>query len=341
VIMITGDHAATARNVATEIGLVGDEADEDEFRSGADIDRCLAGAHPDMLLSGRVFSRVSPEQKLRLIEFFQARGSIVAMTGDGVNDAPALKQADIGIAMGLRGTAVAREASAMVLQNDEFGTIVEAVFQGRAIFENIRKFVVYLLSCNTSEVLVVTLAILAGAPLPLLPLQILFLNLVTDVFPALALGVGEGSAILMHKRPRPASEHILARRHWVRIILFGLVISAAVLGAMVLAVYGLGLDPGHAVTISFCTLALSQLWHVFNMRTDLRRPFDNEVSRNPWVWGAVVLCIGLIVGAIYVELPRQLLDLEHPGTGGWLLILAMSVLPLLAAPFVRMVERRV
>jgi len=340
VIMITGDHAATARNIATEIGLAASNASDDEFMSGADIDRLLESPRPEGLIAGRVFSRVSPEQKLRLIDFFQQRGSIVAMTGDGVNDAPALKKADIGVAMGIRGTAVAREAASMVLQDDDFGTIVDAVSQGRTIFENIRKFVFYLLSCNISEVLVVALAILGGAPLPLLPLHILFLNLVTDVFPALALGVGEGSDRLMHQRPRSPSEHVLTRHHWIGIVLFGLVISATVLSAMALAIFGLGFDPQHAITVSFCTLALAQLWHVFNMRSDLRSPVDNEVSRNPWVWGAVLLCIALILGSIYLELPARLLQLRHPGIEGWAVILSMSILPLLAAPVVRTLARR-
>ena len=181
--MVTGDHAATARNVAAEIGLIGPEADDAAFASGADVDRVVGECNLEDLHARRVVSRVSPEQKLRLIDCFQRHGAVVAMTGDGVNDAPALRKADIGIAMGVRGTAVAKEAAEMILQDDDFGTIVEAISQGRAIFENIRKFVFYLLSCNTSEILVVTLATLVGAPLPLLPLQILFLNLVTDVFP--------------------------------------------------------------------------------------------------------------------------------------------------------------
>jgi len=334
VIMVTGDHAATARNVAIEIGLIAADADDLQFASGADVDALVHRCDLAELSERRVISRVSPEQKLRLIECFQDHGAVVAMTGDGVNDAPALKKADIGIAMGIRGTAVAKEASEMVLQDDNFGTIVEAIAQGRAIFENIRKFVLYLLSCNISEVLIVCLATLAGAPLPLLPLQILFLNLVTDVFPALALGVGAGSPALMQQRPRDPREGLLTRRHWVRIVLHGLVIAAAVLGAMAIAILGLGFAAREAVTVSFCTLALAQLWHVFNMRSDLASLISNEVTNNPWIWGALILCLVLVVGAIHNDLAAGLLGLADPGRRGWLLIAGMSMLPLLAAPVV-------
>ncbi|HEY5642082.1 MAG TPA: cation-transporting P-type ATPase [Woeseiaceae bacterium] len=340
VIMVTGDHAATARNVAAEIGLIGPHPDDAAFASGADVEPLAGECDLAELHARRVVSRVSPEQKLRLIDCFQRHGAIVAMTGDGVNDAPALRKADIGIAMGVRGTAVAKEAAEMILQDDNFGTIVEAISQGRAIFENIRKFVFYLLSCNISEVLVVSLATLAGAPLPLLPLQILFLNLVTDVFPALALGVGEGSDALMRYPPRDPREQVLTRRHWLRIVLYGLVISTSVLAAMAIAMLVLGFDTQRAVTVSFCTLALAQLWHVFNMRSDLRRLFDNEITRNPWVWGALLLCLLLVLGAIYNELAAALLGLTDPGLDGWLLIAGFSIVPLLAAPGVRRLSRR-
>ena len=304
VVMVTGDHRATADHIAAQLGI-------DE-----------------------VHARVTPEQKLALIDRYQAAGHVVAMTGDGVNDAPALKKADIGVAMGKRGTAVAREASAMVLVDDNFGTIVEAVAQGRAIFGNIRKFVVYLLACNTSEVLVIGLATIAGAPLPLLPLQILFLNLVTDVFPALALGLGEGSVTLMRERPRPSTEKILMPGHWARIGLRGFLIAAAVLGAMAVAIYALDLDRASAVTISFLTLALAQVLHVFNMRDASSPVFVNEVTRNPFVWIAVAICVLLLLMALYVPVFSSVLSLEPPDLAGWLLVGVASALPAIAATLV-------
>ena len=184
------------------------------------------------LLQTEIFARVSPTEKLKLVRAYQAAGEIVAVTGDGVNDAPALRQADIGVAMGLRGTDVARQAADMILLDDAFPTILVAIREGRVIFGNIRCFATYLLSCNLSEVVVVGIAILSGLPLPLLPLQILFLNLVTDVFPAFALAMGEGGPNVLGRPPRDPKEQILARAQWVAIVLHGLTLTAATFGAL-------------------------------------------------------------------------------------------------------------
>ena len=335
VVMVTGDHLSTASNIGLELGLVNAHPTAGEICDAHMLfrpDHALRKADLDRL---RIVARATPQQKLDLIGLLQQQGSIVAMTGDGVNDAPALKKADIGIAMGIRGTAVAREAAAMVLQDDNFSSIVEAIAQGRAIYENIRKFVVYLFSCNISEILIVSLATIAGAPLPLLPLQILFLNLVTDVFPALALGVGRGSSALMARSPRPASEPLLTRQHWSLIVAYGILMSASVLGAMVIALYVLGFDSEKAVTVSFCTLALAQLWHVFNMRA---RPWDwvrNEITGNTWVWAAIGLCLFLVLGAVYLPGVNTVLNLVPPGLTGWSLIIGMSLMPLMLGPLAR------
>ncbi len=214
VVMITGDQAATAAYVADAVGLAGGIDESEVVIRGARL-----GLRP-ISPGPAVFARVTPSQKLDIIASHQRQRRVVAMTGDGVNDAPALKKADIGIAMGQRGTEVAKEAADMVLKDDAFGTIVSAVEQGRAIFANIRRFVLYLMSCNLSEILIIGLAAAVNSPLPILPLQILFLNMVTDVFPALALGLGGADGSLMGQPPRDADEPILRRSDWRRIALY-------------------------------------------------------------------------------------------------------------------------
>ena len=218
------------------------------------------------VLTAQVFARVTPAQKLDLVRLYQSAGEVVAMTGDGVNDAPALQMADIGVAMGLRGTEVAREAADIVLRDDAFGSIVAAVREGRVIFGNLRRFLVYLLSCNISEVMVVALAVVAGLPLPLLPLQILFLNLVTDVFPAFALATGEGEEDVLRRPPRDPREPLLGTPQWLFIAGYGALLTASTLAALIIGRYGLELEGDALVTVSFLTLAFAQLWHVFNMR---------------------------------------------------------------------------
>jgi Ca2+-transporting ATPase len=328
VVMLTGDQVPTARYVGREVGLAGGE--DDLVVEGHELGppESLDEAAEDRILKTRVFARVTPRQKLDLVRLYQHRGHIVAMTGDGVNDAPALKQADIGIAMGKRGTQVAREAADMILRDDAFATIVSAVEQGRVIFGNIRTFIRYLMSCNVSEILVVFLASIANAPLPILPMQILFLNLVTDVFPALALGLGEGNRLVMRDPPRDPNEPILTRSHWIGIGGYGVLIAGAVLAALAIALRYLGVDEPTAVTISFITLAMAQLWHVFNMRTRGSSVVWNAIVRNPFVWGALLLCMLLIVAAVYLPGLNVVLSTTSPGVDGWLLAVGMSLVPL-------------
>ena len=326
VVMVTGDQAATARKVALAVGLV-DEGDADVLE-GRDLRELGAsGGDRARIKEAPILARVSPKQKLDLIDVYQSDGLIVAMTGDGVNDAPALKKADIGVAMGRRGTQVAQEAADMVLQDDAFTTIVAAVEQGRAIFNNIRKFVLYLLSCNLSEIFTVGLASVLALPLPILPLQILFLNLVTDVFPALALGVGEAEEGLMQRPPRDPDEEIIMRHHWYAIGGYGMLITLAVLGALGLALGWLNMPREQAVTVSFLTLASAQLWHVFDMRDLGTGLLRNEISANPYIWGALGICLVLLLLAVYLPGLSTVLSTVDPGLNGWLLVLGMSVLP--------------
>lgn len=331
VIMLTGDQIQTARYIAAAVGL---ESDNDarimhgkNLPSGEELRSCETGHSP--VMSTSIFARISPDQKLDLIEHYQKEGHIVAMTGDGVNDAPALKKADIGIAMGLRGTQVAREAADMVLTDDAFSTIVTAIEQGRVIFNNIRAFIFYLMSCNVSEVLVVGLATLINIPLPVLPLQILFLNLVTDVFPALALGFSEGEPAIMSRHPRHPWEPILTGRHWRYIGFYGLIITIAVLGSLWIGLRVLDLPTGNAVTLSFLTLTLAQLWQVFNMRSKSSHMIRNTIVRNPYVWAALILSATLVFLVMYIPLFAHILNIHPPGFYGWLTVIGCSLLPLL------------
>ncbi|MFO8110146.1 MAG: cation-transporting P-type ATPase [Thermoplasmata archaeon] len=334
VIMVTGDQAATARNVGYTVGLVegigADVVDGRELKEWGELDE----EERERMVKSSIFARVSPEEKLFLIDLHQHNDSVVAMTGDGVNDAPALKKADIGVSMGQRGTQVAKEASDMILQDDNFATITNAVEQGRIIFNNIRSFVYYLLSCNLSELLVILLATSIDIPLPILPLQILFLNVVTDIFPAFALGANKGDEGIMEKEPRRPSEPVLTREHWQGIASYGLMITFSVLGAFLLASlrFGMFIDGEvnyQVVTVSFLTLAFAQLWHVFNMRERGSSFFHNPVVRNKYVWGALLLCVGLLLIATYLPGLSMVLKTVDPGIDGWLIITVFSLLPLI------------
>ena len=230
--MMTGDHAGTARKIAEDVGLFTNHLETNGVIHGRDLkfEEGLDANMKEKVLNAAVFARVSPEQKLKLVQFYQENANTVSMFGDGINDIPALRKADIGIAMGIRGTQAAREAADIILKNDKFTAMELAIKQGRAIFDHIRQFVVYLLSCNLAEVVSVGIAALLALPAPLLPLQILFLNLVTDIFPALALGMGKGEVDIMKRAPRKPNEPIMTPQLWSSTIVYGLCITAAVVG---------------------------------------------------------------------------------------------------------------
>ncbi|MGC9324689.1 MAG: cation-translocating P-type ATPase [Desulfomonilia bacterium] len=326
VIMVTGDQEETARHIGRQIGII-DEQEAGAVHGVLESIEDLSEEDREELLRSSIFSRVSPKQKLDLISLHQQSGSVVAMTGDGVNDAPALKKADIGIAMGKRGTQVAREASDVILKDDAFGTIVIAIEQGRAIFENIRKFIVFLLSGNVGEIMIVSFAMLLATPLPLKPLQILYLNMLGDVFPALALAMGRGHPALIHAPPRPPDEPLLTRGHWTSVLGYGLLIASTVFGGFLIALHVIELPVEISITCAFLSLAFARLWHVFNMRHRKSGILNNEISRNPWVWGALVLCSALLVLAVYIPGVSTVLALHHPGSMGWVWILGLSLVP--------------
>ncbi len=329
VIMITGDHPSTAQNIGRKLGII-DEKDT-RVMIGKDMNEYggLSESEKDLWLSTSVFARVSPQQKLDLVSVLQERKHIVGMTGDGVNDAPALKKSDIGIAMGLRGSQVAQDVADMVLKDDSFSSIVLAIRQGRIIFENIRKFVIFLLSCNMSELLVVATAAVLNFHFQLLPLQILFINLITDLLPALALGVTAGSTSIMKQPARNSEESIIDKKRWIALIYYAVVITITTLGAVFISHYTThsseAWDPKLCNNILFFTLIISQLLHVFNMSSTGRGNFfKNEVFKNKYVWYAIVASLVILFIAFQISIVRKTLDLSPMSVADWLIIIWMS-----------------
>ncbi|TAK46239.1 MAG: cation-transporting P-type ATPase, partial [Saprospiraceae bacterium] len=321
VVMVTGDHPATAIAIGRQLGLL--DPGDDVVILGKDMNSFGHLTKDDKVrwAKTKIFARVSPKQKLDLVKVFQEQGAVVGMTGDGVNDAPALKKADIGIAMGQRGTQVAQEAAGMVLQDDSFASIVVAIRQGRVIFDNIRKFVIYLLSCNLSELAVVAAVSLLFLHFSLQPLQILFINIITDVLPALALGVTSGSPTVMQRKPRDPAEPIIDRQRWRRIFFYAAVLSAATIGAVYFSHYFIqaeeGGDARRCNNVLFFTLIFSQLFHVFNMGSIDAPFFKTEVIRNRYVWYAAGACILIVVLLYQFEAVRAALSVVPMSAADW------------------------
>jgi Ca2+-transporting ATPase len=328
-VMITGDHGITAEAIAKNLGIIGrggkvvtgaqlSNMDDDELEKIAD--------------DVNVYARVSPEHKLRIVQALQRRGHVVAMTGDGVNDAPAVKAADIGIAMGISGTDVTKEASALVLADDNFSSIVAAVEEGRGIYENIRKFIRYLLASNVGEIMTMFMAMMAGLPLPLVPIQILWVNLVTDGLPAMALGVDQAESDLMQHKPRSAKENIFARRLGWKIISRGILIGVCTLGAFVLALNeGAGHSQQliHAQTVAFATLVMAQLIHVFDCRSS-RSIFHRRLLENKFLVLAVLSSLLLMLAVLYVEPLQPVFKTVPLDLRDWALIIVAAGIPTFA-----------
>ncbi len=339
VVMITGDQKATAVAIAREIGIV-ESDDHQQVMDGQALDAADEAGLRAIVSNTSVYARVPPEHKLRIVNALQADGQIVAMTGDGVNDAPALKTADIGVAMGKMGTDVAREAADMVLADDNFATIVAAVEEGRTVFANVKKFVHYLFSCNLSEILTMFVAILAGLPAPLLPLQILWLNLITDVFPALALA-GEPAEPGIMRRPPPAEAR--AQRPPARFIR-SMVVQGVLLAVATLAAFVWTLDSSgnlqRATTVAFLTLGLAQLFHVFNSRFETGSALQQGWFSNLAIWAALGLTITLQLIAVYLPIPQMILKTVPPTPLEWAVVIAASLSPALLVELYKSLRAR-
>ena len=335
VVMVTGDHPETASNIAREIGMAGKE--KINVVHGKDLSLSATHHHSSEkdIMETDIFARVDPEQKLKLITLYQEKDNVVGMTGDGINDTPALKKADIGIAMGNRGTEAAKEVADLVLEDDSFESIVLAIRQGRGIFQNIQYFVVYLLSCNLSELLIVALAALASTAMPLMPLQILFLNMVTDVFPALALGMNREASDVMQKSPRSAKEPIIGAQSWKSIIVYALSITIAVTGVLHLSMYYFELSAGMANNLTFYTLILAQLWNVFNLPSRNHSFFKNVVTANLHIWLSLLTCIVITIIVYFIPLTNEILHLQAIDWKFLWIILPFSLLPVMLVQIVK------
>jgi Ca2+-transporting ATPase len=342
-VMITGDQQPTAAEIARQLGI--DRAlDGSPLRTvhGRELTNLDAAGWKRAVADAAVFARVSPEHKLQIVEALQQQGQVVAMTGDGVNDAPALKKADIGIAMGIKGTEIAKENADMVITDDNFASIVGAVEQGRIIYGNIIRFLHYLLSCNFSEILTVFIAFMIGWPLPLVALQILWLNLITDIFPAFALALEPSGSDMMKRPPRDPKESLLTPRFIGLIVWQGLLLAGVSLLAFGLGMHGHGTEGDglrKATTMAFMTLALAQVFHAFNARSQKRSVFTSRLFTNVWLWAAVAICLILQAAAVYVPLLQQVLHTVPPSVSDWGMIAACSLAPVAVVEMVKAMQR--
>jgi Ca2+-transporting ATPase len=350
-IMITGDHKNTAFAIAKELGIADDPS---QAIFGAELDKLSEEELNARIDNLRVFARVSPEHKVKIVKAFKARGNIVSMTGDGVNDAPSLKAADIGVAMGITGTDVAKGASDMVLTDDNFKTIVSAIEEGRNIYNNIKKSIIFLLSCNAGEIIALFVAILLGWATPLRPIHLLWVNLVTDTLPALSLGVDPGDPNVMEEKPRNPKHSLFAGGSAVNLLLNGILIGVLTLAAFVIGarVYTgtTSLFPlfpenisedalTHAQTMAFVVLSVSQLIHSLNMRHPHKSIFQVGLFTNKWLIASVLFGIFLQEVVITVPFLRDVFKVFDLNGGDWLFVGLLSIVPLVVNEIVKVFIR--
>jgi len=349
IIMVTGDHKITARAIGEELGILGPN---DKVIDSVELDQMTEQELENRIEDIRIFARVSPANKVNIIEALKKNRHIVAMTGDGINDAPSLKRADIGVAMGIVGTDVSKESSDMILTDDNFATIVKAVKQGRAIYDNLKKFILFLLSCNISEVLLMFISIVIGdyifylitgqrgfLYIPLLPVQILWMNLITDGLPAMALGIDPPEKDIMDRKATKKKEHILSRRGLNTILWQGIILTLGALfiyfaGPLLFGTQDSFNDTEIFHTSVFTTLVITQLLHAFNFRFEDKGIFRRNIFENKYLTLAVIVSILLQVGIIYIPWLQGIFKTADLGLYHWLLIIASSVVPVLIINFV-------
>ena len=331
-IMITGDHEATATAIAEELGIL----DGKEVMTGAEMDKLNDTTFFKNLNKVSVYARVSPEHKVRILKAWQKKGAVVAMTGDGVNDAPALKNADIGIAMGISGTDVAQEASAMVLQDDNFATIVKAVEEGRGIYDNIKNFIRYLISSNVGEVLTIFAASLLGFGLPLIAVQLLWMNLLTDGVPALALGIDPPAKNIMNRPPRNPHESTIDKSMWSFIAVIGVMVMVGTVG--VFYKY-LSTDLSYARTMAFSTIVMFQMWNVFNSRTQ-GSIFSRSLWNNKWLLLAIASSVILQLAVVYIPFFNTTFGTTPLAAIDWIGVIGVSFSVVIASEIYKLTKSR-
>ncbi|MGA2172222.1 MAG: calcium-transporting P-type ATPase, PMR1-type [Sedimentisphaerales bacterium] len=336
-VMITGDHKNTAVAIARQLGFFGPDS---LALTGEELDKLSQQQLHNEIKNVSVYARVSPEHKLRVVRALRHHSEVVAMTGDGVNDAPAVKEADIGVAMGITGTDVTKEVSDMIITDDNFASIVAAVEEGRGIYDNIKKFIHYLLSCNTGEILVMFVSSLVGWPVPLLPIQILWVNLVTDGLPALALGVDPVDPNIMKRPPRPPKEPVVTRQRAFLMLAQGSFIALCSLVAFGFVLFFEKEGLPRARTAAFVVLACSQLFHAFNCRSQTESLFKIGVFTNPKLILANGVSFLLQMMVVYVPFLRTVFKTEMLSLLDWLMVIALSSLPLWAMEIIKAINKK-
>ncbi len=333
-VMVTGDHKLTAVSIAKELGIA---KSEEDALTGEQLAELSQEEFERIVITKRVFARVSPEQKLKLVKAFKKARNIVAVTGDGVNDAPAIKAADIGISMGIEGTDVSKEASDMILQNDNYTTIVAAIQEGRIVFDNLIKFITYLISCNISEIIIIFISAVLRDPLPLLPIHLLWINLVTDGFPSLALGMEPGEKDIMQRKPRDVSDGILNSRRWLTMAIEGVTMGVAVYAAFKVSNYYFGLDV--ARTVTFLALNLAQLVHSLNSRSEKKSLFSVGITENKFLLSVFLISIAAQFPVMYSVIGEKLFKAVDLSWNQLAIAFAAGIVPLAVVEALKVFRR--